>query len=69
MNISNLLQQKQKMLMKEYISYRQGLISEKEYCIRVKPIDKAISNLEMASLQDTLALKGSSLLLSQKQES
>ncbi len=53
-------------LMKEYILYKQGLISEKEYCIRVKPIDMAIGKLEMAILQDSLVWKESSLQHAQK---
>ncbi len=64
----NELQQLQKMLMKEYILYKQGLISEKEYLIRVKPIDMAIGKLEMATLQDTLVLSEASLQHSLMQE-
>ncbi len=60
MHRNNTLQQLQKMLMDEYLSYREGTISEKEYLIRIKPIDKAIDNLEMATLRDTPALKESS---------
>ena len=51
----------QKKLEAEYYSYRQGFISEKEYCNRAKPIDKEIAELEMATLQGTLVLKGSFL--------
>ena len=47
------LQQLQKILMDEYNSYRAGVISEKEYLIRARPIDMAIDNLEMATLQGT----------------
>lgn len=47
----------QKQLMREYISYKQGNITEKEYLIRAKPIDMAISALEMFILRDTLGLK------------
>ncbi len=63
------LQQLQQELESEYFFYRSGSISEKEYLERARPIDKAITELEMSTLQDTLALKGSSLLLSRKQES
>jgi len=66
---ANSLKQLQNSLTNEYNSYRKGAISEIEYCARVKPIDEAIGKLEMATLQDTLALRGSSSLLSQKPES
>ncbi len=59
------LQQLQKTLMNEYLSYRAGAISEKEYLTRAKPIDMAIGKLEMSTLPGTLALKGSSSQLSQ----
>ena len=39
-----------KVLMNEYLLYKQGVISEKEYCSRAKPIDKAIDKIEMAIL-------------------
>ena len=55
------LYQLHKNLETEYHSYSQGFISEKEYCSRAKPIDKEIAKLEMATLQDTLVLKGSFL--------
>ena len=64
----NKLLQWQRKLVKEYSSYRQGLISEKEYLARAKPIDKAIGKLEMSTLQGTLAYKAASLQHSQKQE-
>ncbi len=51
----------QKKLEAEYHSYRQGFISEKEYCARAKPIDMAISKIEMSTLQGTFVLKGSFL--------
>lgn len=57
----NELLQLRKRLTSEYLLYKQGLIGKKEYCLRAKPIDEAIDKLEMAILQDTLALKGSSL--------
>jgi len=54
---SKKLYQLQKNLEAEYYSYRQGFISEKEYCSRVKPIDIAISELEMSTLLGTPVLK------------
>jgi len=59
----------QKMIEENYTLYVSGEITEKEYLCRIKPIDEEIDNIEMSTLQDTLALKGSSLLLSHKQES
>ena len=53
MHNANKLQQLQKMLMDEYLSYRAGTISEKEYLARARPIDEAIGKLEMATLRDT----------------
>lgn len=47
----------QKQLMQEYISYKQGDITEKEYLFRAKPIDIEIGTLEMSILRDTLGLK------------
>ena len=58
----------QKMLEENYKQYISGEITQKEYIRRIKPIDQAIDKLEMSILQDTPALKGSSLLHSQKQE-
>ena len=49
-------------LMKEYAAYKNEEITEHEYLQRAKPIDIAIGELEMAILQDTLALKESFLL-------
>ena len=37
----------------EYYLYQSAAISEKEYLIRARPIDKAIGELEMSTLQDT----------------
>lgn len=51
----------QKQLMGEYISYRQGDITEEEYLTRAKPIDMEIGALEMSILRDTLGLKESFL--------
>jgi hypothetical protein len=58
--IDNPLRLLQKMLEEYYSQYRSGEITEKEYLILIKPIDEAIGNLEMATLQDILALRGSS---------
>ena len=52
-------------LTQEYYTYVEGLISQQEYLKRIKPIDQAIDNIEMSTLQDTPALRGSSLQLSQ----
>ena len=52
-------------LMQEYITYKEGLISQQEYLKRIKPIDQAIDNIEMSTLQDTPALKEPSSQLSQ----
>ena len=51
----------QKKLQSEYQSYRQGFISEQEYCIRARPIDKEIGELEIATLLGTPVLKESFL--------
>ncbi len=59
-----LLQHLHKRMFMEYFLYRAGAISQKEYCERVKPIDDAIDKLETATLQGSLVLKESSLLLS-----
>ena len=69
MYITNPLKLMQKMLEENYKQYTSGEITEKEYLCRIKPIDEEIDKLEMSTLQDTLALRGSSLLLSHKQES
>ena len=54
------LQIMQKMLEENYTLYRSGTISEYEYLVRIKPIDKEIGKLEMSTLLDNLVLKGSS---------
>lgn len=51
----------QKMLEENYMQYTSGEITQKEYLIRIKPIDKEIQKLELAILQDSLVLKESSL--------
>ncbi len=62
------LLQLQKMLEEEYRQYKLGEITQKEYLMRVKPIDQEIGKIEMSTLQDTPALRGSSLLHCQMQE-
>ena len=59
----------QKQLMREYISYKQGDITEEEYLIRAKPIDRGITILEMSILRDTLGLQESFLPHIQKLKS
>ncbi len=54
------LLQLQKMLEKEYQRYKLGDITQKEYLVRVKPIDQEIGKIEMSTLQDIPALRGSS---------
>ena len=54
-----------KRLMQEYHTYVEGQVSQQEYLKRVKPIDQAIDNIEMSTLQDTPALKEPSSQLSQ----
>ncbi len=55
------LLQLQKMLEEEYQRYKLDNITQKEYLIRVKPIDQEIGKIEMSTLQGTLSLRGSSL--------
>jgi len=54
-------------LMCEYMAYKNGDISQKEYLFRAKPIDSEIEKIEMFTLQGRAALRGSSLLHFQKQ--
>ena len=54
------LLQLQKILEEEYRRYKLGEITQKEYLMRIKPIDQEISKIEISTLQDTLAVKGSS---------
>ena len=54
------LLQLQKMLEEEYRQYKLGEITQKEYLVRVKPIDREIGRIEMSTLQDILVLRGSS---------
>ena len=49
-----------KMLEENHKLYTSRQITEKEYLIRIKPIDKEIDKLEMSTLQDSPALRGSS---------
>lgn len=51
------LLQLRRILMNEYVSYIEGVITEKEYLMRVKPIDMTIGKFEMATLQDIPGLK------------
>ena len=64
---SSKLYRLQHSLHKIYARYRNGLITQKEYIATIKPIDKEIDKLEMSTLQDIPALKGSSSLLFHKQ--
>ena len=57
-----------KRLMFYYLAYKEGKITQKEYLIRAKSLDREIADLEMSNLLGTSALKGSFLLHSQKQE-
>jgi len=54
-------------LMSEYMAYKKGDISQKEYLYRAKPIDCEIEKIEMFTLQGRAALRGSSLLHFQMQ--
>jgi hypothetical protein len=47
------------MLEEQYRFYRLGIISEEEYLKRAKLLDKAISALEMATLQGMTVAKRS----------
>ena len=47
-------------LEKKYHSYKSGAISEKQYLALIKPIDQAIDNIEMSTLQDNPVLRESS---------
>ncbi len=55
----------QKHMQVYYLAYKRGTLTEEEYLSRIKPIDQAIDNIEMSTLQDTLVLRGSSSQLSQ----
>jgi len=61
MTSTNELSHLQKVLEFEYLLHRQGIVSEKEYLDRVRPIDKAIGELEMTTLQGTPVLQVTSL--------
>ena len=43
-----------------YLKYKEYQISEKQYLALIKPIDQAIDNIEMSTLQDNPVLKESS---------
>ena len=45
-----------KQLNREYTLYCKGLITEREYCLRVRPIDAAITQVEMTTLLGTSVL-------------
>ncbi len=40
----------------EYILYCQGCISEREYCLRARPIDQAIAQLELSTIPGSSVL-------------
>lgn len=40
-----------------FASYRSGTLTKEEYLAYIKPLDKAISDLEMATLQGTQVSK------------
>ena len=61
------LKRLQKKLEEQYRFYCLGIISEKEYLNRAKPIDQAIGQLEMATLSDTPVLKEAFALHALKQ--
>jgi len=60
------LQQLYRQLNIEYHFYKSGTINQKEYLRRVNPIDVQITQLEMSTLQDTLAWREASSLHTQK---
>ena len=57
MPLSTPLQIMQKMLRENYHLYVSGDISEYEYLVRIKPIDKEIGRLETSTLQGNPALR------------
>jgi len=57
MYLTNPLKLMQKMLTVNYELYKTGVLTQSEYIERIKPIDKAIDKLEMATLQGTPVLK------------
>ncbi len=52
-----------------YKWYKNGIISEEDYLVFIKPIDQAIDSLEMSTLLDTPVCQGSSSPLSHMPES
>ena len=42
-------------IMQAYCQYKEGHISRKEYCLRVKPLDMEVARIEMATLRGTPA--------------
>lgn len=57
-----------KKLMCEYIVYKKGDITQKEYLLRAKPIDREIEKMEMSTLRGKSALTESFLQHVLKQE-
>ena len=51
-----------KKLMRYYVAYKEGEITQKEYLIRAKIIDREIEKMELSTLLGTSALEGSFLL-------
>ena len=51
------LQELQGKLEAHYARYAAGEISQEEYLRRIKPLDEAIDNMEMATLRNTPAWK------------
>ena len=58
-----------RLLEREYKRYSTGEISKEEYLRRAKPIDEAIDQMEMATLQGTITSKESSSPHTPKPES
>lgn len=52
-----------------YKWYKNGIISEEDYLVCIKPIDQAIDSLEMFTLLDTPVYQGLSSPLSHMPES
>ena len=61
------LQQLQKRLEEAYRQYKLDKITQKEYLMRIKPIDREIGKIEMSTLQGIPALRGSFLQNFQRQ--
>jgi len=63
-----ILQRLHKVLEEHYSLYRRGVICEKIYLEAIRPIDKAIGEVEMAIFQNTSSLTKSSSEHIRKQE-